>query len=114
VHQTHTLSWPSLPTNALQRRSVSAWSSVGTYWNEKASLCRWPGPPSRPWHAAPISVVDDNVQGRLVRVPRTRAVGVQRLRNDTQEDAQHHIERCPIALHEVAQSLGHRQHPLTH
>jgi hypothetical protein len=32
-------------------------------------------------------------------------VGLQTLRNDPQEDAQHHVEHHPVALHEVAQSF---------
>ena len=39
---------------------------------------------------------------------------MQTLRNDPQKDAQHHVEHHPIVLHEVAQPLWHRQHPLTH
>ena len=45
---------------------------------------------------------------------RTKAVGLQALRNDPQEDTQHHIKHQPVALHEVAQSFGNRQHPLAH
>ena len=30
------------------------------------------------------------------------------------EDAQHHIEHWPVALHEVTKPLGNRQHPLAH
>ncbi|OIQ77190.1 hypothetical protein GALL_411220 [mine drainage metagenome] len=55
-----------------------------------------------------------NVQGRLVHIRRTGAAGLQGLRNSAQEDAQHHAQHCPVALHEVAQPLGHRQHPLAH
>jgi hypothetical protein len=55
-----------------------------------------------------------DVQGRLVHICRTGAVGLQALRNDPQEDAQHHVEHCPVTLHEIAQSLRHRQHPLAH
>ena len=55
-----------------------------------------------------------NVQACLVCIGRTGAVGVQVLRNDPQEDAQHHIEQWPVALHEVAQPLGHGEHPLAH
>jgi hypothetical protein len=39
---------------------------------------------------------------------------LQGLLNDAQEDAQHQAQHCPIALHVVAQPLGHRQHPLAH
>lgn len=39
---------------------------------------------------------------------------MQALRNDPQEDAQHHVEYRPVALHEVAQPLRDRQHPLAH
>ena len=46
------------------------------------------------------------VQGCLVHLRRTGAVGLQTLRNDTQENAQHHVQHCPIALHEVTQPLG--------
>ncbi len=34
---------------------------------------------------------------------------LQTLCCDFQEDAQHHIEHCPVTLHEVAQPLGGRQ-----
>ena len=54
------------------------------------------------------------VQRRLVHLGRTGAVSLQALRNDPQEDAQHHVEHCPVALHKVAQSLWDRQHPLAH
>jgi hypothetical protein len=49
-----------------------------------------------------------------VHICRTGAVGLQALRNDPQEDAQHHVEHCPVTLHEIAQSLRHREHPLAH
>ena len=55
-----------------------------------------------------------DVQRRLVHIYRTGAVGLQALRNHAQEDAQHHIEHNPVALHEVAQPLRHRQHTLAH
>jgi hypothetical protein len=55
-----------------------------------------------------------DVQGRPVHLGLTWAVGLQALRNDPQEDAQHHVEHCPVALHGVARPLGHRQHPLAH
>ena len=55
-----------------------------------------------------------DVQRHLVYLPRTEAVGLQALRDDPQENPQHHVEHWPVALHEVAQSLGHRQHPLAH
>ena len=55
-----------------------------------------------------------NVQGRLVHLRRTGAEGLQALFNDAQEDAQHHAEYRPVTLHEVAQPLRHRQHPLAH
>ena len=45
---------------------------------------------------------------------RPGAVVLQRLRNDPQEDAQHHVEHRSIALHEVTQPLRERQHPLAH
>ena len=54
------------------------------------------------------------VQGRLIHLRRPRAVGLQALRDDPQKNTQHHVEHGPITLHEVAQSLGHRQHPLAH
>ena len=54
------------------------------------------------------------VQGRLVQLRRPRAVGLQALRNDPQKDAQHHVQSCIVALHEVAQSLRDREHPLAH
>ena len=50
----------------------------------------------------------------LVHLGHTRAMSLQALRNNAQEDTQHHVEHCPVALHEVAQALGHRQHPLAH
>jgi hypothetical protein len=55
-----------------------------------------------------------NVQRRLVHRGRTSAVVLQALRNNAQEDAQHHIEHRPVALYEVAQPLRDRQHPLGH
>jgi hypothetical protein len=55
-----------------------------------------------------------NVQGCLVQLRRPRAVGLQTLRNDAQEDAQHHVQYRSITLHEVAQALWDRQHPLAH
>jgi hypothetical protein len=42
-----------------------------------------------------------DVLGRLVHICRTGAVGLQALRDDPQEDAQHHVEHCPVTLHEV-------------
>ena len=33
-----------------------------------------------------------DVQGRVVQLRRPRAVGLQALRNDPQEDSQHHVE----------------------
>jgi len=51
-----------------------------------------------------------DVQGCLVHIGRTRAVGSQRLCNDPQEDSQHRA----IELHEVAQPLGNLQHPQAH
>ena len=47
-------------------------------------------------------------------MPRSGAVGLQALFYDPKEDAQHHAQYCGGALHEVAQPLGHRQHPLAH
>jgi hypothetical protein len=47
-----------------------------------------------------------DVQGRLVDLRRSGAVGLQALRNDPQEDAQHHAQHWPVTLHEVTQSLA--------
>ena len=55
-----------------------------------------------------------DVQVRLVCIGRARAMGLQALCNDTQEDAQHHIERGTVALHVVPQPFGHGEHPLAH
>ena len=55
---------------------------------------------------------DADVQGRPVHPCRTGALDRQALRNDPQEDTQHHVESSPVALHEVAQPLWYRQHPL--
>jgi hypothetical protein len=55
-----------------------------------------------------------NVQDRLVQLSRTLAVSLQALRDHSQKNPQHHIQHCPAALHEVAQTLKHRQHPLAH
>ena len=55
-----------------------------------------------------------NVQRRPVHLRRPRAVGLQALRNDPQENTQHHVEHCPVALHEVAQPLRDGEHPLAH
>jgi hypothetical protein len=54
------------------------------------------------------------VQGGPVHMGRPGAVGLQSLRNHPQEDTQHHVEHCLVTLHEVAQSLRDRQHPLAH
>ena len=65
--------------------------------------------------AEPVDESDcANVQRRLVHLHRPRAVGLQALRNDPQEDAQHHVEHSPVTLHEVAQSLRDGEHPLAH
>ena len=65
--------------------------------------------------AEPVDESDcANVQGRLVHLGRTGAVVLQALRYDPQEDAQHHVQYRPVALHEVAQSLRHREHQLAH
>lgn len=53
-----------------------------------------------------------NVQSRVVQLRRSWAVGLQVLRDYFQKDAQHRVERRPIALHEVPQPFGHRQQPL--
>ena len=62
--------------------------------------------------------VDDrdcaNVQGGPVHMDRTEAVSLQALRNNAQEDAQHHVEHSPVALREVAQSLRDGEYPLAH
>ena len=55
-----------------------------------------------------------NVQRRPVHLRRPRAVGLQALRNDPQENAQHHVEHCPVTLHELAQPLRDGEHPLAH
>ena len=55
-----------------------------------------------------------NVQGRIVYLRRPWAAGLQALRDDPQENTQHHVEHWPVALHEVAQALWHGQHPLAH
>jgi hypothetical protein len=55
-----------------------------------------------------------DVQGGGVYIGGAWRMSLQALRNDPQEDAQHHIQHYPIALHEVAQPLGNRQHPLAH
>ncbi len=55
-----------------------------------------------------------DVQRRLVHLVRAGAVALQALRNNAQEDAQHHVQYRPVALHEVAQPLRHREHPLAH
>ena len=55
-----------------------------------------------------------NVQGRLVHLGRTGAVVLQDLRYDPQEDAQHHAQYRPVALHEVAQPFRDGEHPLAH
>jgi hypothetical protein len=51
---------------------------------------------------------------RLVKLGRPWALAQQALLDDPQKDAQRTVQRRPIALHEVAQPLGHRQHPLAH
>ena len=38
--------------------------------------------------------------------------GSAEFRDDPQENAHHHVEHHPVALHEVAQPLRYRQHPL--
>ena len=47
-----------------------------------------------------------DVQGRIACLRRSGAVGLQALRNDPQEDAQHHAQHWPVTLHEVTQSLA--------
>ena len=54
------------------------------------------------------------MQDGFVHMRSTRAVSLQALRDDPQEDTQHHVQYRAIALHKVAQALGHRQHPLAH
>jgi hypothetical protein len=51
---------------------------------------------------------------RLVKLGRPWALAQQALLDDPQKDAQRTVQRRPIALHEVTQPLGHRQHPLAH
>ena len=51
---------------------------------------------------------------RLVKRGHPWAVAQQALLDDPQKDAQRAVQRRPIALHEVTQPLGHRQHPLAH
>jgi len=46
-----------------------------------------------------------DMQGRLVQLRRPRAVGLQALRDDPQENTQHHVEHGPVALHEVTPIL---------
>ena len=46
-----------------------------------------------------------NVQRRLVHTCRTRAMVLQALRYDPQENAQHHAQHCPVTLQKKAQSL---------
>jgi hypothetical protein len=55
-----------------------------------------------------------NVQRCLARICSAGAAGLEALGNHPREDAQHHVEHCAIALHELAQALGHGQHPLAH
>jgi hypothetical protein len=55
-----------------------------------------------------------DLQGSLVHTQSTGAVSLQALRDDTQKDSQHHVQYRPITLHEIAQPLWHRQHPLAH
>lgn len=65
--------------------------------------------------AEPVDESDcADVQRRPVHIGRPEAVGLQTLRNHPQKNAQHHVEHCPVALHEVAQALRDRQHPLAH
>lgn len=54
------------------------------------------------------------MQGGFVQKCSTQVVALQALRNHPQEDAQHPVEHRAIALHEVAQPLGHTQNPLAH
>src|SRR5450830_1185418 len=44
-----------------------------------------------------------DVQGGFVHLGGTRAVSLQALCNDPQKDTQHHIQYCPITLHEISQ-----------
>jgi hypothetical protein len=55
-----------------------------------------------------------DVQACLVHMAAPGQLACRFVRNDPQEDAQHHIEHWPVALHEVAQPLGHGEHPLAH
>jgi hypothetical protein len=47
-----------------------------------------------------------NVQRRPVALRRPRAVGLQALRNHPQNNTQHHVEHCPVMLHEVGELVG--------
>ena len=46
-----------------------------------------------------------NMHSRFVYLRRTRAMGSQAVRNRPQEDAQHPVQHCPIALHKVTQPV---------
>ena len=54
------------------------------------------------------------VQTGWVTLCRTGAMGLQTLLHHAQEDTQCPIECAFVALQVVAQTLGHRQHPLAH
>lgn len=55
-----------------------------------------------------------NVQRGFAHICSTRAAALQALRNNAQENTQHHVQHRPVALHEVAQALRDRHHPLAH
>lgn len=55
-----------------------------------------------------------NVLGSRVRIGRTGTGSLQALQNEPRENLQNHIQHRPVALHEVAQPFGNRQHPLAH
>ena len=55
-----------------------------------------------------------DAQGSFIHLFRTRAVFMQALLHDLQENAQRRVERGAVALQKVAQPLRDRQHPLAH
>ena len=50
----------------------------------------------------------------LVKLRRPWAMPLQALLDDPQKNAQRAVQRRPVALHEGAQPLRDRQHPLAH
>jgi hypothetical protein len=67
---------------------------------------------------AGLEAVDEgditDTHGCLVKLRRTGAMPVHALLNNPQKNVQRRVRCRPIALHEVAQPLGHRRHPLAH